>query len=182
MYRRLAPTLMILMSVILDTTLLPMLYGGVFAVSLTLVSVLMIGMLLGRTPGLVAGTLGGLLLDITTGTLGIMTFYFLAAGFLIGLILYTPGERIATTRRYVRRQWMQRAIWVFVLTAIGEIVLLGIQYISTVTLQARYFVNIALRSLIVTVLCMLLYPACRKWLLGGRNSNTTARNREVKQF
>ena len=182
MSRRLAPALMVLICVLLDTTLLPILYGGVFAVPLTLVAVLLIGMLLGRTPGLVYGTVGGLLIDISAGTLGVMTFYFMAAGFLIGLILYAPGERIATSRRYVRRQWLLRAVWVFVLTALGELALLAIQYFSTVSFEIRYLVNIAARSLIVTALCILLHPACRKLLLGSRRSTTTARNREVKQF
>ena len=44
-------------------------------------------MLMGRMSGLLFGTLGGLLMDITTGTLGTMTFFFMFVGFMIGLIV-----------------------------------------------------------------------------------------------
>ena len=100
MLRRLAPMLMILVCVTLDTTVIPVAYGGVYTVPLTVVAVFLIGMLMGRMSGLLYGTIGGLLIDITTGTLGMMTFFFMAVGFMIGLILYNPGERLRTARQY----------------------------------------------------------------------------------
>ncbi|MBR6890230.1 MAG: ECF transporter S component, partial [Clostridia bacterium] len=109
MLRRFIPAIMILVCVILDTTILPIVYGGVYTVPLTVVAVLLIGMLMGRMRGLLYGTIGGLLIDITTGTLGMMTFFFMAVGFVIGLILYNPGEHLRTGRRVARRRHLERA-------------------------------------------------------------------------
>ena len=182
MLRRFAPALMILATFILDTTVLPIVYGGVYAVPLTVVAVLLIGMLMGRMRGLLYGTIGGLLIDITSGTLGIMTFFFMAAGFLIGLILYNPGEHLRTGRRVARRKRFQREIWVFALYALGEAVLLVIQYFNTATLQAMYFVNIAARAMIVAALTLLMRPVAYHLLLGGNRGRIPARAREVKSF
>lgn len=182
MLRRFAPALLILATFILDTTVLPIVYGGVYAVPLTVVAVLLIGMLMGRMRGLLYGTIGGLLIDITSGTLGLMTFFFMAVGFMIGLILYNPGEHLRTGRRLARRKRVQRAVWVFVLYAIGEAVLLVIQYFNTAELHWMYFFNIAVRALIVTALTLLLRPAAYHILLGGDRGRIPTRDREVKSF
>ena len=158
MFRRFAPALLVIATFILDTTVLPIVYDGVYAVPMTVVAVLLIGMLMGRMRGLLYGTIGGLLIDITSGTLGIMTFFFMAAGFLIGLILYNPGEHLRTGRRVARRKRIERGVWVFVLYSLGEIVVLVIQYFNTATLQAMYFVNIAARAMIVAALTLLRRP------------------------
>ncbi len=182
MLRRFAPALLVLTTFILDTTVLPIVYGGVYAVPLTVVAVLLIGMLMGRMRGLLYGTIGGLLIDITSGTLGLMTFFFMAVGFMIGLILYNPGEHLRTGRRLARRKRFQRAIWVFVLYAMGEAVLLVIQYFNTAELHWMYFLNIVLRALIVTALTLLLRPLAYHVLLGSERTRVTARDREVKSF
>ena len=63
MFRRFAPALMVLACFILDTTVLPIVYDGVYAVPMTVVAVLLIGMLMGRMRGLLYGTIGGLLIE-----------------------------------------------------------------------------------------------------------------------
>ena len=181
MLRRLAPILIILFSVILDTTVLPVVYGGVYTVPLTAVAVFLIGMLMGRMSGLLYGTIGGLLIDITTGTLGMLTFLFMAMGFMIGLILYAPGERPRPHRRNARRRLLQRGVWVFALYAAGELALFVMQYFNTAEVRPIYFVNIAIRALICTALTLLLRPAAEALLLGNRNRVPT-RDREVKTF
>ena len=181
MLRRLSPLLMILACFLLDTTVLPVVYGGVYTVPLTVVAVFLIGMLLGRMSGLLYGTIGGLLIDITSGTLGMMTFFFMAVGFMIGLILYNPGEHLRTARRQARRKRFQRGIWVFVLYTLGEVVLFVIQYFNTADIRLIYFVNIAVRSLICTALTLLLRPVAYSMLLGNR-SRVPTRDREVKSF
>ena len=182
MLRRLAPALTILATVILDTTVLPIVYSGVYAIPLTVVAVFLIGMLMGRMRGLLYGTIGGLLIDITSGTLGVMTFFFMAVGFMIGLILYNPGEHLRTGRRVARRKRVQRGAWVFALYALGEAVLLVIQYFNTAELHWMYFMNIALRALIVTALTLLLRPLAYHILLGSERTRVSARDREVKSF
>ena len=181
MLRRLSPFLLILVCFILDTTILPIVYGGVYTVPLTVVAVFLIGMLMGRMRGLLYGTIGGLLIDITSGTLGMMTFFFMAVGFMIGLILYNPGENLRSGRRVARRRRLQRGVWVFALYALGEAVLFVIQYFNTAEIRPVYFLNIAARSLICTALVLLLRPAAYALLLGNR-SRVPTRHREVKSF
>lgn len=182
MLRRFMPTIVILVTVILDTTIIPVAYTGVYAVPLTVVAVLLIGMLMGRMRGLLYGTIGGLLIDITSGTLGLMTFFFMAVGFMIGLILYNPGEHLRTGRRIARKKRFQRGLWVFILYALGEVTLLVIQYFNTASLQWMYFFNIAVRAAICTALTILLRPLAYALLLGGNRGRVPTRDREVKQF
>lgn len=182
MFRRLSPLLLILFSVILDTTVFPIVYSGVYSVPLTLVTVLLIGMLLGRMSGLLYGTIGGLLIDITAGTLGMMTFYFMSAGFMIGLILYIPNERPALSHRQLRRRRINRAVWVFVLYGLGELVLFFIQYFNTAVIESVYFLNILIRCLICTGICTLLRPLMHAIMVGRRKTASNARNREVKSY
>lgn len=182
MFRRLNPILLILVCFILDTTIMPIVYGGVYAVPLTVVAVFGIGMALGRMSGLLFGTLGGLLMDITTGTLGVMTFFFMFIGFMIGLILYTPGDRILPSRRKQRRRLMWRATWVFALYAVGELAILVVQYFNTAAMEWRYLLNILIRALICSALTLLLYPAIQRLLMGKNPGRALPRNREVKSF
>ena len=172
---------MILACVILDTTVMPVVYSGVYAIPLTVVAVFLIGMLMGRMRGLLYGTIGGLLIDITTGTLGLMTFFFMFVGFMIGLILYNPGESLRTARRHANRKRVQRGVWVFVLYAIGELALFVFQYFNTAAIQWRYFFNIGVRSLICTALTLLLRPLSYAILVGNDRRRPTS-NREVKSF
>ena len=184
MLRRLAPFLLVLACFILDTTVLPVAYGGIYTVPLTAVAVLCIGMVLGRMRGLLYGTLGGLLMDITTGTLGMMTYFFMFIGFMIGLIVYVPSERILPSRRKQQRRLFWRAAWVFALYALGEVALLTIQYFNTATFQWIYLLNIIIRAAVCTVLCTLLRPVFA-WMLVGKTpakSGKKSREREVKRF
>ena len=182
MLRRLAPTLLILACFILDTTVLPVAYGGIYTVPLTAVAVLLIGMLRGRMRGLLYGTIGGLLIDITSGTLGMMMFFFMAIGYLIGLILYIPSERPRAGRRLARRLRVKRAVWVFALYAMGELALFVVQYFNTAAIGWRYFMNIGIRTAICTALTLLLRPLAYSLLVGNDRGRVPTRNREVKSF
>ena len=182
MFRRFAPTLLFLACFLLDTTIIPIVYTGVYAVPLTMVAVCLIGMLMGRMRGLLYGTIGGLLIDITSGTLGLMAFYCMAVGFMIGLIRYVPGESLRPARRNAARRRFQRAMWVFVLFAAGEIAILTIQYFNTATLHWIYFLNIAVRSAICAALVTLFRPLAYRLLMGGKRRRAPSRSREVKSF
>ena len=182
MFRRFAPFLVILACFVLDTSVLPTVYIGVFTIPLTLVAVFSIGMLLGRMRGLLYGTLGGLLIDITSGTLGMMTFFFMACGFLIGLIVYTPGDRILPSRRKRRRRVIWRATWIFALDAAGEIAMFLIQYFNTANIQLIYIRNLLIRAAVCTALTMLARPLMERLLIGRGTGRVLPRNREVKNF
>ena len=181
MFRRIAPTLLILVCFILDTTVLPVVYGGVYTVPLTAVAVLLIGMLRGRMRGLLYGTIGGLLIDITSGTLGMMMFFFMGIGYLTGLILSTEGDAPRPGRRGARRRLFRRAAWIFTLYTAGELGLFVVQYFNTAAIHWRYFANIGVRAAICTALTLLLRPLASKLLLGNRRRIPT-RQREVKSF
>ena len=182
MFRRLLPLLMALIGFLLDTTVIPMVYSGPYSVPLTVVLIFLIGMCMGRMRGLLYGTLTGLLIDITSGTLGMMTFFYMAIGFMIGLIVYEPTERVRASRRRRRRRLMWRAVWVFALYTVGEIALFVIQYFNTAAFQPVYALNILIRAAICTALTMLLRPAMDRLLTPRGADRTVSRNREVKSF
>ncbi len=181
MLRPLLPALFILLSVILDTSVLPIAYGGLFTVPLTLVVVFLIGMLTGRMRGLLYGTVGGLLIDITAGTLGMMMAFFMAAGFMIGLIVYQPEEQYisAARRRATRRRWVWPAIWTFVLYLAGEVALLVYQYFHTARFKPEYLLYILARAVICTAAVILLRPLFSALLVSRK---PPSRVREVKNF
>jgi drug/metabolite transporter (DMT)-like permease len=91
--RRLAPILIILFSVILDTTVLPVVYGGVYTVPLTAVAVFLIGMLMGRMSGLLYGTIGGLLRQIDLPSSAAAFYRGLIGTMTIALVLHIRGHR-----------------------------------------------------------------------------------------
>ena len=182
MLRRLLPTLLALVFFLIDTTILPMLYGGVYAVPLSAVLIFCIGMTLGRMRGLLYGTLTGLLIDITSGTLGMMTFFYMFIGFMIGLIVYEPAERVVSSRRKRQRRLMWQATWVFALYAIGEIALFIIQYFNTATFEWVYLLNILIRAVICTALTMVMKPLLAWFLVPKGADRAVPRTREVKSF
>ena len=183
MFRRFYPALLVLVCFVLDTTIIPAIVRGAYVVPLTIVAIFSIGMVLGRMRGLLYGTFGGLLLDITSGTLGMMTFFLMGIGFLIGLIVYNPGERVLASRRKRRRRLLWRASWIFALYAVGEVVILVIQYFHTASFEFVYLLNIVVRAAICTAMAMAVYPAMDRLLVGsGSVRRAVSRNREVKSF
>ena len=183
MFRRLLPALLVLMCFLLDTTVYPAVYSGVYVVPLTVVAVFCIGMVLGRMRGLLYGTLGGLLMDITTGTLGMMTYFLMFMGFMIGLIVYVPNERLLPSRRKRQRRLAWRSIWVFALYTAGEVALFVIQYFNTAEFEWVYLLNILIRAAVCTAACALAKPVF-DLLLTGKSIIGAGKSRkgEVKRF
>lgn len=183
MFRRLLPSLLSLVIFLLDTSVLPMLYGGVYVVPATAVLILIFGMVLGRMRGLLYGTMTGLLIDITSGTLGMMTFFYMFIGFMIGLIVYEADTvGVAASRRKRRRRLLWQAAWVFALYGVGEIAMFVIQYFNTATFQPVYLLNIAIRAAICTALTMLFRPLLERLLVPRGSKRPAPRGQEVKNF
>ena len=177
------PTLLVLVCFLLDTTIIPAVYSGVYVVPLTVVAVFCIGMVLGRMRGLLYGTLGGLLMDVTTGTLGMMTYFLMFMGFMIGLIVYVPNERLLPSRRKRQRRLAWRSTWVFSLYVAGELALLVVQYFNTATFSPIYLLNIVLRAALCTLMCALARPLIARLLVDNQASGgARLRTREVKRF
>ncbi|MEA4897739.1 hypothetical protein ACH6CV_04650 [Bacillota bacterium Meth-B3] len=84
--RRIWPLVLTVLALLIDTSVVPMLTDH-WAVPLMLpTTVSVLGLLLGRTNGMLYGMIGGLLMDITASyPLGLMTGLLIATGYLSGL-------------------------------------------------------------------------------------------------
>ena len=184
MLKRLAPLLTVLLSVLLDTAILPVFYYGRFLLPLSLIVVILIGVQLGRTYGLLYGMIAGLLLDVTTGTLGMKLFPYIAIGFLIGFLLDQQPEINRNMDRIERLHILAiRMIWISVLVALYEVVMLVLQYFSTAIFTWVYVGNLAIRVGMITVLTQLMHPAFHRLYVGKSAQSGGGRStREVKHF
>ncbi len=184
MLKRIAPLLTVLLSVLLDTAVIPVFYCGRFALPLSLIVVILIGVQLGRTYGLLYGTIAGLLLDVTAGTLGMKLFPYIAIGFLIGFLLDQQPEIDRSMDRIERLNILAiRMIWIAVLVAVYEVVMLLLQYFSTAVFTWVYVGNLAIRVALITVLTQLLHPVFHRLYAGKASRGGGGRStREVKHF
>ena len=180
MLRRFTPFIITLLAMLLDTAVIPILYHGTYAFPLTLVVVLCIGLLLGRLRGLLYGMIGGLLTDISAGTLGMMTFFFMAAGFLVALIVdETNDRRMAGVRFHLRRAGVS-----FAMCMLGEIVFGVYRYFLTAFFDWRFAQHMLLRSVMVAALVVVFCPVLSRLFFGRARAQrrTLGSKREVKHF
>ncbi len=83
--RRLLPVILLLVSVLLDLAVLPVLLDSRYLPMMTLITVIELGLLLGRTRGSLYGMIGGLLIDILTGyPMGLRTVLYIVSGYVSG--------------------------------------------------------------------------------------------------
>jgi rod shape-determining protein MreD len=79
------PPLLVVFTLLLDTTILPIFTNHWLIPLLALLTVHTLGLLLGRTQGSLYGMISGLLVDISLGTpLGLMTLFYGGLGYLGG--------------------------------------------------------------------------------------------------
>lgn len=184
MLKKLAPLLAVICSLLLDTAILPAFYYGRYSLPLSLEVVILIAIQLGRTNGMLYGMIAGLLLDITTGTLGMKLIPYILIGFLIGFLLDQQPEVNRSSDRRDRLQLLSvRFIWIFVLLALYEIVMFIYQYFSTAIFEWTYVRDLLLRTALLSALCMALYPIFHRIFFGKRNTAAKGRaTREVKHY
>ena len=184
MLKRILPPLLILLTVLLDTAVIPIFYAGRFLIPLSLILVILIGIQLGRTMGMLYGMIAGLLLDISTGYLGMKLFPYIIIGFLIGFLLDQQPQISRAMDRSERFQLVAvRLIWVIVLVLLHEIVMLVIQYFNTAVFEWAYVGSLLIRALITTALVQLLYPLTWRLFHGRARQSAGGRStREVKHF
>lgn len=85
MFRRILPPLLVVFTLLLDTTILPIFTNHWLIPLFALLTVHALGLLLGRTQGSLYGMISGLLVDISLGTpLGLMTLFYGGLGYLGG--------------------------------------------------------------------------------------------------
>lgn len=182
MLRRLSPYLIVILAVLLDTAVLPVFYYGTLTVPLTLAVVLCVGLTLGKLRGALLGMVGGLLIDISCGTLGMMTFFFMACGFLIALLLEesNPSAPQPTGLWFHARH----ALVIAVLYLLGEAVFCFYRYFVTAHFEWYYLRSILQRDLVFTIASLMLYSPLARLFLGKRKEAraTFGKTREVKHF
>ena len=184
MLKRLAPAIAVLVTFLLDTAVLPVIYYGRFLVPLTLVVVILTGVQLGRVRGMLYGMIAGLLLDVSAGTLGMKLFPYVIIGFLIGFFLDQQPEIDRSMDRRDRVQLMLvRIIWISALLFVYEVVMLVYRYFHTAVFQWAYVRDLFIRVAIVTALCLIAYPLFHSIYFGKAKAAKQGRaTREVKTF
>lgn len=182
--KRLVPILLILLSVLLDTAVLPVFLYGRYLIPISMVSVILIGIQRGRMSGMLYGLIAGLLLDVSAGTLGMKLLPYVLIGFLIGFFLDSQPQISRSLDRKERLQlYAVRAIWIGVLVLLHEIVMLVYQYFSTAILEWKYVRDLMLRSVLTVGLCLLMYRPFYALLVGREHRGFQRRGtREVKHF
>ena len=182
MLRRLMPLIATLTAMLLDTSVIPVFYHGLYTVPLTLAVAMCIGLLNGRLRGLLFGMIGGILIDITAGSLPIMTFYFMSLGFLIALIIDEKTDRRIPGMLF----HLRRGAVSFLLCLLGEIVFAVFQYFVTAEFEWASVNSIILRAALMAVMTMLLCPFLDRLFSGRKRavkeSGASKRHREVKHF
>jgi len=167
---------------LLDTAVIPVFYHGVYTVPLTLAVSMCIGLLDDKLYGLLYGMIGGLLIDITAGSLGVMTFFFMIAGFLAGFLVNESMDRRITGVFF----HLRRAAVSFVLTALGETIIAVYQYFVTASFEWFIVRNLLVRSALTAALVVALCPVLNR-IFHGRKRRSPARRKignkqEVKHF
>ena len=182
MFRKTLPYLLIVVAVLLDTSIIPVFYVGTLTIPLTLVVTFCVSLTLGKVRGMLLGTIGGLLIDITAGTLGTMTFYFLIAGFLVDLILDTGNPNVRQI--FTIRRRIFRVIIVFSVYELGELVFLVHRYFVSNSFEWFYVRNMAYRGILFTALTLLLIRPLGRLFIGKRGylRSDYGKTREVKHF
>ena len=180
--RRILPAVLTLLSLMVDTSVIPFLIESPYIVSLTFITVLVIGVHLDRMHGMLYGLIAGLLQDILVGyQLGFNAFVYIILGFLAGLIAYEPED--VRARRRPSMVYLRRALTFAGMTLVRELAIYAYQYFGTARIEGIYFLNILIRTLITVALCMLLGPLESRIVQGrGARYRRTSAKREVKSF
>ena len=164
MFRRLLPFLLIFLLILLDATVLPLLTGDVWFLStLTLTGTLALGLLLGRTRGVLYGMIAGLLLDILTATpLGLLTMLYSAAGYFSGW----------TMRRWPRNP-LAPGLGAAVLLSLYELFLMGYLLLASGQFATSMFWRAGVRVLTGTAMTLLMRQLF-DWLIKPNRSRFAA--------
>ena len=171
-------------AVVVDTSIVPALVSYALYVRLTVIFTLLIGADMGWVAGLAYGFIGGMLIDITCGTLGHMTLLCMAIGFANGLILYANEDRAtrANTMRDVRRRTLGCFVCTAVLVFAGEITFAVIRYAYTENIVPLSLLYAALRAVIAGVVVTVLRKPMAKFLYLPGVSRSPKSGKEAKTF
>lgn len=147
MFRKILPFLILLLTLLLDQTILPVFVEHWALPSFLFCSIIVLGLLLGRTRGLLYGLIGGLLTDVLVATpLGLLTLIYAGCGYLSGI----AGRRF---QRYV----LTVAVTPLLCLLIREAGLAFYAYLAGQFLNNQTLSQALMRVGIETVLCQFIY-------------------------
>lgn len=145
--RRLLPFFLVWGMFLLDTSVIPIFAVHWAVPMLLLTTVIVLGLLLGRTNGLLYGMIGGLLMDIIVGyPLGMMAIAYAVLGWVAGF----AGFRF---QRYL----LTVAITPAICLAAFELVMIGYAFLQGQTIDQSVFQYAGARVAIETVLAQVLF-------------------------
>ena len=151
-FRSLLPTLLVVFALLLDTSILPLFYNGIYAPNFTMALILAFAIRRSTAMGFAYGITAGLLLDITTSyPVGLYTGTFLIAVLAASMCAFF--ERITG-----------RMIIVTLIYLVQELVFLIFAYASTIRMEWAYFLPLLIRVVISVALCALLQLFVTKYL------------------
>ena len=154
MLRKAAAPLLIFAAFLLDTAVLPFLIHSLYIPLLSLIGVIVIGLLMGRTRGFLAGMAAGLLLDLTVSSpVGMNVLLFTAAGAIAGF----AGRRF-------RKRMMTTVVVPLVCFVLYESVLLIYAAMAGLEVTGGTVLVTAVRCAINTVFTQILYLPYAKLL------------------
>lgn len=147
MLRRIMPYILLLVAMLLDTAILPVLTDSPLVPVLTLVSVIALGLLMGRTRGALYGIIGGLLTDVLVGyPLGLRTLLYLGCGYASGV-----------AGRKFQRYAITPVVTPILCLAAYEGAMITYMYMLGQTIPWLFLRNALIRAGLETLLAQLLY-------------------------
>ena len=145
--RRFLPTILVVLMVMIECSVLPVLVVSWACPMITFTGVIVLGLLLGRSRGLFYGMMAGLLIDILFATpLGYNAVLYLLAGYAAGI----AGRRF-------QRHLLTPVVTPVVLLSMFEMVSVGYLYLAGATLNTILLRNALVRIAAGTVLAQALY-------------------------
>lgn len=147
MFRRLLPLLLLIVTLLIDISVVPMIWATRYVPMFSLMTVVVLGLLLGRTRGSMYGLIGGLMLDILVGSpLGLMAAIFVLCGFVTGIM----------GRRY-QRYLLTPVIAPLICFGLYELVLIGYLYLAGARIETTVFRDALIRASIAVICTQLMY-------------------------
>ena len=145
--RRFLPLLLIVIALLIDTSIVPVLVVHWAVPMVLFTTVIVLGLLLGRTNGLLYGMISGLLMDIVVGyPLGLMSILYMLAGYLSGV-----------AGRKFQRYLLTVVIAPILCFSIYEVTMAVYVYVAGQALDAVVMQQALARIAIETVLAQLMY-------------------------
>ena len=163
MFRRYLPLILLILAVMIDTAVIPVL--GIanldkYMPPLLISSVIALGLLLGRTRGILWGLVGGLVMDVlASNRFGLFSIVCLVGGYLAGI----AGRRYERYMADMSRGRYRHYVLTQVIAPVGcyaiyELVMLVYLYLGGSRLQIEMLRSMLIRTAISAALVQIFYP------------------------